>query len=364
MKAQTRKATRAARRLAAVLLAVSAALLPAACGDVGRPFSKSDNPALAQNRPPAPPVRLAALGDIPPGPAARLRAALREAFRRRGMALAASSAARWSLRGDFEPFRDAGGRGLAYVFRLRNPAGRIVEEAAGRERSREGPGDPWSGVGPIAMTRIAETVAESVSGRLAQLGYGTQAAGLPPPAAALAKAGPGAERELDPDILAGVAPPAPATTGALRPARPAPGRAGKAPSRKPPGKNPEGKPAKRRIATVAVTGVRGAPGRGDAQLAAALRAALKRAGWPVRARPRKDSMRISGRVTMGAKTPAGQKVSLIWTVKGPSGRVLGVVRQANTVPSGSLDAGFGPSASVVAGAAAEGIFRLVRKLRR
>ena len=120
---------------------------------------------------------------------------------------------------------------------------------------------------------------------------------------------------------------------------------------------------KTRINTVAVTAVTGAPGKGNAQLKTAMRAVLKGAGWPVLTRPRADSMRISGRVTLGRKTPAGQKVKLAWTVKSPTGKVLGVIRQANTVPSGSLDAGFGPAARPVAEAAASGIFQLVRKLR-
>ena len=362
---------------------LAAALILTACESVDRPFSKTDNPALAQSRPPAPPIRLEALGDVPPSHAARLKAALASAIRRRGIRLSGSPSARWRLRGDFEPFRDASGRKLAYVFRLRGPSGRIVDEVSGTEKVPDRAGNPWAGIGSIAITRIAGTVAESISGKLAQLGYATQGAGLPPPASTLVQAGPGAEKELDPDLFAGLppangglarppalatpparaaAPPSRPSTPRTRPAPPPVRRAAVADRRKPAGKSTSAR-GKVRISTVAVTGVTGAPGKGNAELARAMRKVLKGAGWPVFARPRRDSMTIAGRVSMGRPSSAGQKVRIAWTVKSPAGKVLGVIRQANTVPAGSLDAGFGPAARPVAEAAASGIFQLVRKLR-
>jgi hypothetical protein len=47
----------------------------------------------------------------------------------------------------------------------------------------------------------------------------------------------------------------------------------------------------------------------------------------------------------------------------PTGKVLGTVRQANDVPAGSLNEGWGQTAGFAAEAAAEGIFSLVNQVR-
>ena len=59
----------------------------------------------------------------------------------------------------------------------------------------------------------------------------------------------------------------------------------------------------------------------------------------------------------------GQTVSVRWEVKSPDGKTLGDVKQANDVPLGSLDQGWGPAASAVAEAAATGIFDIVKRYR-
>jgi hypothetical protein len=187
----------------------------------------------------------------------------------------------------------------------------------------------------------------------------------PPPPDTLVKPGPNAENELDPALFAGLPPQARAELGIVdsnanvKPKPP--GTAGKAPApKKPPRKGAQAV----KIATVAVLGVKGAPGKGNAELARALRLVLRKAGWPVYPKKRRDSMTITGRVEMGPKTPRGQRVRLKWTVKAPNGRLLGVIEQSNVVESGSLDRGFGPAALPAAEGAAEGIFKLVRRLRR
>ncbi len=382
-----------ALRFLPVLLA---GFLPAACGSLEQPFAKTDNPALVQNRPPAPAIALSLSDEVPAGRALKLREALKTALRRRGLGL--GSGGGWPLKGEFEPYRDeTGRRRLAYVFRLFRPDGSSVVEVSGSEPLKENSPDPWAGIDHVAVTRIAETVAEGLSARLAALGYGTQGAGLPPPPDTLVEAGPDADRELDPDLLAGLpvpgAPVRPVVPGAVPPVASAPPSAGNAAARGRAGvadvkdakdvKDGAGKGGRKaatgaaepdrgkgdgrkgavRISTVAVTGVTGAPGRGNRELAEALRAVLRKAGWPVYRKPRRDSMSIAGRVEMGPKRKGGQRVRIAWTVKSPSGRVLGVIRQENTVEPGSLDAGFGPAAGVVAEAAADGIFQLVRKLR-
>ena len=400
-------------RLPALLAALALGLITAACGDLDRPFRKSDDPARAQGRPPPPPVVLRLSGDVPREAARRVGRALTAAAKRRGVRLLAAAsgassrtapaAGGWRLEGDFEAFRDDGGRRrLAYVFRLRDDGGRIAEEMSGSEPVAEGPADPWQGIAPVALPRLAETVAERMAAHFALQGYGAQGAGLPPPPDALVEAGPGAEKEIDPDLLAGLPPPAgmaplvPPTRNGAGAAPPVTERT--ADARRPRGATPPARGAtagrsaaaqetaakttraekagaaekarkggaKRRgtrISSVAVLGVTGAPGRGNAELAQALRRVLRRAGWPVHAVRRDDALLVRGTVRLGRPRAGRQEVRITWTAKTPDGRVLGTVRQRNTVPAGALAEGFGAAAADVAAGAAEGLFRLVARLR-
>ena len=70
-------------RVIRILFVLLAGLLPAACGSLEQPFAKSDNPALAQNRPPAPAITLSLSDEVPAARALRLREALAVSLRRR-----------------------------------------------------------------------------------------------------------------------------------------------------------------------------------------------------------------------------------------------------------------------------------------
>ena len=112
-----------------------------------------------------------------------------------------------------------------------------------------------------------------------------------------------------------------------------------------------------------MTGVKGSPGNGNGELTAAMKKALAGAGWPVFDGPRPDALNIAGRVTLDKAIGSTQKVALAWTVTAPDGKDIGTIRQANKVPAGSLDNGWGQTAGYAAQAGAEGIFELVGKLR-
>ena len=64
--------------------------------------------------------------------------------------------------------------------------------------------------------------------------------------------------------------------------------------------------------------------------------------------------------------PSGtsQRVRVDWTVKMPDGKVVGTIKQANDVPSGSLDKGWGDTAYYATQAASEGIFQVVNSVRK
>jgi len=109
--------------------------------------------------------------------------------------------------------------------------------------------------------------------------------------------------------------------------------------------------------------VKGAPGSGNAELTLAMRETLSSAGWPVLAKPRDDALTISGKVKIDPANGTTQRVALAWTVASPDGKKLGTINQANEIPAGSLDSGWGDTAIYAAQAAATGIFDLVKKFR-
>jgi len=117
------------------------------------------------------------------------------------------------------------------------------------------------------------------------------------------------------------------------------------------------------IDKVALIGVTGSPGKGNEELYRAMRKVLRQAGWPVVKQPGKSTLAITGRVDLEQSSNGVQQVKLAWAIMLPTGKVLGTVRQANDVPAGSLNEGWGQTAGFAAEAAAEGIFRLVDGMR-
>jgi hypothetical protein len=117
------------------------------------------------------------------------------------------------------------------------------------------------------------------------------------------------------------------------------------------------------IKVVAVVPVEGAPGSGNDELTEAMRRTLRGAGWPVVEAPRSDALTIRGKVELTKPEGGSQRVEVHWLVVTPKGAPLGDVKQANSVPAGSLDQSWGPAAVAVAQAAAGGIFDVIKKYR-
>jgi hypothetical protein len=185
-----------------------------------------------------------------------------------------------------------------------------------------------------------------------------------PPWETFVEAGPGAENELDLETLNGPQAaeptPPPETAAADEPVAPQP-EPEPAPT---PAKKPEpAKPGQTVIAAVAVPPVQGAKGEGNAELTAAMRSSLKKAGWPVLEAPRKDALTVQGKVAISPAQGDNQAVKIIWDVTSPDGKRLGDLKQDNAVPAGSLDQSWGENATFAADAAAEGIFELIKKFR-
>ena len=167
---------------------------------------------------------------------------------------------------------------------------------------------------------------------------------ITPPWEALVAAGPGASKEIDLETLHG------------------PGK-DKAVAEITDEEAADTKSGRLVIKAVAVVPVKGARGKGNDELTRAMRQTLTTAGWTVLKAPAQNALTISGRVEMAEVSGNTQMVALKWVVQAPDGGKLGDVKQANNVPAGSLDTGWGEVAGFAVEAAATGIFELINKFR-
>jgi hypothetical protein len=117
------------------------------------------------------------------------------------------------------------------------------------------------------------------------------------------------------------------------------------------------------IKAVAVLPVQGAGKPGNAELTQAMRDILGDAGIKVVNKPRRDALSIQGKVNRKQIANGNERVELIWQVITHDGKLLGDIKQANEVPAGSLDAGWGVNAEAASQAAAEGIAQLMQRYR-
>ncbi len=113
---------------------------------------------------------------------------------------------------------------------------------------------------------------------------------------------------------------------------------------------------------ITVFDVDGAPGDGRVALRRSLAFELKKLKFAVTETVIQGAAPI---VLLGAVkvSPAGkantQRVEITWTVLAPDGHVLGTVKQANDVQSGSLAHSWGVTAALAARAAAPGIAKII-----
>jgi len=368
------------RRAGQMLAALGLFVLLASCaggGGASKPFAKVDG---SPNGKPAPPITLVSVSGLPDDKMRTFREALSASAGKRDIAIVegAFDSGTFGLSGSFA-LRPAGGEvDLAYNWTLTDKAGTVLHTIVADERAPATGADAWTAITPLVLGRAAAYTAESLSSRLAQLGYATQVGGIPPPVDAFAMAMPGAENDIDyetllgpgrgdPSVMAAANPPADPHVQRIGPEEPVHdiAMAGAEAEDAQAGKAEAEKAAKAdyQIKAVAVMPVKGSPGDGNAQLTEAMRQTLRLAGWPVISAPRADALTIGGKVKLDDAGGNAQRVSLAWTISAPNGKVLGTISQSNTVPTGSIDLGWGDTAVQVAEAAALGIFDLVKKLR-
>ena len=353
------------------LMLVLAGLLAACAGQV-QPFSKGNAPS--GKTPPA--ITVTEMNGIPADKATILFDNLAAAAGKRDIAIVRGAfQGGYFMVGGFEALPAGASTQITYRWTVYNGQRQVIHTIANTDTGRIGGADPWSGVDPDLLRRIADFTAESLATRLQKLGYATRLSGLIPPVS-MARAGPNAGKDIDYETVYGpgaIAPPVVAslqqpTTMATSP-QPQTRLAAVPPVKKQmvakpePIKTASTKKAKKKISAVAMTHVSGSPGKGNRELLMAMRKVMRSAGWPVLTRPRDDALTVVGKVKLGAPQGTKQKVAVAWTVSTPDGKVLGTVRQANNVPVGSLNTGWGKSAIYVSQAAAQGIFKLVESVQ-
>jgi hypothetical protein len=375
-------------------------------------LSDAGPPGSAKNKV-LPQVALQQIAGMPPDRMAVFNTALVAAGASHDIAILTGESAYGlkSLGGSMRAMPSSAGVRVVYELQVRNPEGALIGTIGGEDNAGVFAGaDPWQAVTPSVLDRVARRTADELSRRLSEMGYGARVASLiAPPPDLFAKAGEGAERQIDFETVHGPGLAALGTMGlegadkevvhediapTVASVAPLPGEGmlpevavsddGLMPA--PPGEDEpktlprhavaeaskakdgtavpaRAEPGKQAIRAVAVVPVKGSPGGGDAELTSVVRKVLSEAGWPVVSKPQRDALTVEGRVKLAKKDAETETVSIRWLVKTPDGKVLGDVKQANDLPKGALDQGWGPAARAVAEAAATGIFDVVKNYR-
>lgn len=344
-------AWRVQRRLA---LAALTALLGSAlqgCESSNNLFggsSPADTQALApvQPAPPAAQARLtiAPVIGAPDAVAKQLSAQLSEAATKQRVLIAASPSekADYTVRGYVVAAKEKTGTKVSYIWDVTDGTGKRVnritgEELAGSTDAR----DPWAAVTPQIIQSIATKTANQLATWL--------------PTQTLSAATAGAAQVQTSSVGAAPKP----EVGTPQPA-----------TYRPPSAQPALTPASssapaptaaigRESVSAVVPNVTGAPGDGSTSLTEALQRELQRAGVTVAQAPSGSTYRVEGKVKLGPSKDGKQPIQIDWHVKDPQGKQLGTVSQKNEIPEGSLDGSWGKVADAAAGAAAQGILKLL-----
>ena len=113
--------------------------------------------------------------------------------------------------------------------------------------------------------------------------------------------------------------------------------------------------------TTIVAPVSGAPGDGTKSLTAAIKKRLYAKGVKLATVPTGNTYTVKGTVSVTDGSGGKQSIRIDWQVLDPNGKRVGTVSQQNNIPKGSLDGPWGAVADAAAGAAADGIIKLLPK---
>ena len=221
----------------------------------------------------------------------------------------------YTLKGYLVATSEKKGAKISYILDISDTKGQRVGRVSGEQliAGRSG-ADPWSGVDSAALHSLAVKIAPQISASMS-------GGGSPPPAAS------------------GPQPSASAPETAAAPVA----RAAKGP------------------VTTIVAPVSGAPGDGIKSLTAAIKKRLYAKGVKLATIQTGNTYTVKGTVSMTDGSGGKQSIRIDWQVLDPNGKRVGTVSQQNNIPKGSLDGPWGAVADAAAGAAADGIVKLLPK---
>jgi hypothetical protein len=294
-------------------LAVLAAALLCGCGGgvgAGSFLSSAGNMFGGSSK-----VSVTPIVGAPPNVSEQLVQALVAAGSERDLTLIpGTSGGNYVLRGYLLATPESRGSKISYIWDVSDAKGERVARISGEEAvSRGSAADPWSGVDSATIRSIAGKTTSQLS---ASLGRGSRSTATPVAATAPAPAA------------------APATTASAV----APKASG-----------------------VVVAPVSGAPGDGQRSLTTALKKRLYAGGVKLANGTTSNVYTVKGSVSMSDASGGKQSIRIDWQVLDPNGKRLGTVSQQNTIPRGSLNGPWGAVAAAAAGAAADGIIKLLPK---
>jgi hypothetical protein len=225
-----------------------------------------------------------------------------------------SSGSNYTLRGYLLAAPERRGSKVSYIWDVTDAKGTRVTRLSGEELVTKGSSsDPWSGVDSTVIRSIAGKTASQLA---AELPGGRSGSSTPVAASATAATA--------------------ATAAAARPAAP-------------------------KAQGVLVAPVDGAPGDGRRSLTTALKKKLYADGVKLANGTSSNVYTVKGSVKLTEASGGKQNIRIDWQVLDPTGRRLGTVSQQNTIPKGSLNGPWGAIAAAAAGAAADGIIKLLPK---
>jgi hypothetical protein len=230
----------------------------------------------------------------------------------------------YTLRGYLVATSEKKGAKISYILDIADTKGQRVSRVSGEQLIAAHSGiDPWRGVDSAALRSLAAKIAPQIATSMSGGGSAS------PPVAS------------GPAPSSGPGPSASAPTVAT-PAAPAT-RAPKGP------------------VTAMVSPVSGAPGDGTKSLTAAIKKRLYAKGVKLTSIQSENTYTVKGVVSVTDGSSGKQSIRIDWQVLDPSGKRVGTVSQQNTIPKGSLDGPWGAIADAAAGAAADGIIKLLPK---
>lgn len=236
------------------------------------------------------------------------------------------SKANYTLRGYLVASSEKQGAKISYIWDVTDAQGSRVTRVSGDELVAKRAGsDPWSAVDAETIRSIAGKTTSQLAASLPRGGGSATPVAAVPTSSGSTSSGSSSS---------------PATTAAVKPAA-------NLPSVKATG--------------VLVQPVTGAPGDGQRSLTIALKKRLYAGGVKLANGTSANVYMVKGNVSLAEGAGGKQSIRIDWLVLDPSGKKLGTVSQQNMVPKGALNGPWGAIAEAAAGAAADGIIKLLPK---